>query len=300
MSGDDDDDGVTASEDACSSSIISFDFLDGEFLAVILAFVTLVGSIVAYFYQRYQERKEQAEADKQKLEDIDRQQALERVRQQLSVYVGPLHRLYKTQNTLLAQYRNQTKKNMNNMLESLRKKGKTQWFQTFHNENLDPYIEDPTSLEARQYRSMVLHRLKPVYTQIRELVLNHASDLADMPTQEEWLQTHSKESLMSPYVGSININVMFDTFTVWTYEFDDIVESWNDGDFSRMQPTTKVAWMICNDIVDTLYDNAKMKEATYNNHVKVHRNTAQIYTIEELEHHFSGRRQSTIVPTPQL
>ena len=43
-----------------------------------------------------------------------------------------------------------------------------------------------------------------------------------------------------------------------------------------MQPTTKVAWIIVNDVIDLLYDNAKEKEATYNKHVKVHKNVLHV------------------------
>ena len=53
-------------------------------------------------------------------------------------------------------------------------------------------------------------------------------------------------------------------------EFDDIVKSWGENYFRRMQPSTVVNWLICNELIDILYDNAKMKEATYNKHVKMH------------------------------
>jgi len=252
-----------------------FTVLDPEFMAVLVGLVTLVGSALGYFFQRNRERHEEAEADKQKAYDLDRQQALNRVRTQLSVFVGPLHRLYKTQNTVLSQYRLVLGQNSDRFMIALSERGRKHWMQVFVQGDLDPYIDQPMSLEAQRYRNMISRRLKPLYTRIRELILAHASDLADMPTQEEWLEKYDRESVTSPYLGSINISVIFDTFTAWTFEFDDIIESWNENDFSRMQPTTEVAWIICNDIVDTLYDNAKMKEATYNKHVKVHRNLVQ-------------------------
>jgi hypothetical protein len=76
----------------------------------------------------------------------------------------------------------------------------------------------------------------------------------------------------------MNINSIFDSYVAWSLEFDDIVESWAVGDFRRMQPTTKVAFLICNDLIDLLYDNAKEKEARYNHHVSKHKNTIQITT----------------------
>jgi hypothetical protein len=84
------------------------------------------------------------------------------------------------------------------------------------------------------------------------------------------------EAVTSPYNGSINVNVIFDTYCAWTLEFDDIIESWMEEDYRRMQPDIRFAGMICNDLVDLLYDNAKEKEARYNKHVKVHRNTLQL------------------------
>lgn len=254
-----------------------FDVLNGEVLAVLLGVVTLMGSVLTYFLQRSKERKEQAEAEKQQRVDLDRQQALDRVRKQLSVYVGPLHRLYKTHNTVLAQYKKETGKTSDRLFLALANGGRDHWMQSFVEEYLVPYIADPHSAVAGEYRGMVRHRLKPIYTRIRELVLRHSSDLADMPTQLEWLRRYDEESVTSPYVGSINANVILDTFTVWTLEFDDIIESWNVEDYSRMQPTTRVAWVICNDIVDYLYDEAKAKEARYNKHVKVHRNLLQVW-----------------------
>jgi hypothetical protein len=105
--------------------------------------------------------------------------------------------------------------------------------------------------------------------------------LRDMPTQEEWLQRHKVEDITSPYNGSINISVIFDTYTAWTLEFDDIVESWSEGDFRRMQPTTRVATVICNGLIDLLMDNAKTKEAQYNKHVSVHKNTRQVWDTQQ-------------------
>mmetsp|Transcript_4978 Transcript_4978/g.11888 ORF Transcript_4978/g.11888 Transcript_4978/m.11888 type:complete len:243 (-) Transcript_4978:574-1302(-) len=154
-------------------------------------------------------------------------------------------------------------------------RGEAFWTTMLRPEFLEPFAEDPHSLEATVYRNMVTRRLRPVHTRIRELVMEHASDLADMPTQEEWLELYEPESVMSPHTGSVNVNVVFDSFSAWSLEFDDIVESWGEGDFRRMQPTTTVPFMICNELVDLLYDNAKAKEATYNKHVKVHKNTVQ-------------------------
>mmetsp|Transcript_7969 Transcript_7969/g.16578 ORF Transcript_7969/g.16578 Transcript_7969/m.16578 type:complete len:193 (-) Transcript_7969:287-865(-) len=101
------------------------------------------------------------------------------------------------------------------------------------------------------------------------------SDLADMPPQEEWLERFTKEAVMSPHTGSLNINVIFDSYTAYTFEFDDIIDSWAQEDFRRMQPTTVVPWLICNNLVDLLFDNAKEKEARYNKHVTVHKNVIQ-------------------------
>jgi len=278
-----------------SSFFEGFDYLDGEFLTVLLGVITLLSSVVGYFVQRNIERKEEAAADQHALDNLDRQQALERVRRQLSLYVGPLHRLVKTQNTTIAQYRQATNKTV---------KFQT-WMNLFHNFCLEPYLEDPMCLDAKHYRSFVIHQLKPIYERIRKLVLNHAADLAEYPTQEEYLKKYDNDEkvVMSPYVGSINVNVIFDTYCVWSYEFDDIVECWKEGDFSRMQPTTMVTWGIINYLADFMYDNAKEKEAKYNKHVKVHHNVVQqgLNTIAEVEEgFFSDEQEGTIRNVPKI
>ena len=248
--------------------------LNPEFLAVLLAVFTLLGSAVAFFLQKARDRREQKDADERSAGEIDRQQALERVREQLRLYVGPLHRLYKTQNTILQQYRLQhnTKTHLHYKV-AMARKGRFHWAQCFSPESLAPFLENPHSPEAKIYRNMITRRQKPVYTRVRDLVLEHAANLADMPTQEEWLQEFTREAALSPYTFSVNANVIFDTYTAWTFEFDDIIENWTtEEDFTFMQPTTKVAWLIVDHVVDLLYDNAKEKEARYNKHVKVHKN----------------------------
>lgn len=255
-----------------------FAIFDTDTLAVALGLLTLIGSVVTYFLQQSRDRHEQAIADKKKEADLDREQALERVRKQLSVFIGPMHRLYKTQATVMTQYGKNSGHGIKNMIEAMTKKGKSYWMTIMAPDFLQPFIDDPMSFEAVCYRNLVSRRLKPLYTQIRELILAHGSDLADMPSQEEWLQKYDEESVTSPHVGSMNINVIFDTYSAWSLEFDDIVESWKENDFRRMQPTTKVPILICNDLIDMLYHNAKMKEAKYNKHVKVHTNTIQAST----------------------
>mmetsp|Transcript_18440 Transcript_18440/g.37755 ORF Transcript_18440/g.37755 Transcript_18440/m.37755 type:complete len:280 (+) Transcript_18440:49-888(+) len=246
--------------------------LDADTLAVFLGVVTLIGSVIAYFSQQAKDKRDEEAADKKKEEEIDRQQALERVRLQMSVFIGPIHRLYKTQTTLIANYFQHSGHGMNHMMDAMTAKGSAYWLHLFADDFIQGFIDDPNSFEAECYRNFISRRLKPIYTRIRELVLANGSDLADMPSQEEWLAKYDKESVTSPILGSLNTNVIFDTFSAWTVEFDDIIESWSQSDFRRMQPTIVVNWPICNELVDLLYDNAKMKEATYNKHVKVHKN----------------------------
>mmetsp|Transcript_48666 Transcript_48666/g.54429 ORF Transcript_48666/g.54429 Transcript_48666/m.54429 type:complete len:387 (+) Transcript_48666:75-1235(+) len=262
----------------CPSSSSSSIFSSEDFWVVILGLVTLMGSALTYFMQRNRERLDSVLQDKKHLEDLDRQQALERVRTQMSVFVGPLHRLWKTQNTILSQYslHYRVDTDIDYFRAGVTGKDGTYWMTLFNQAYVDPFIEQPMSIEAQRYRHMISRRLQPIYTRIRELGLAHGSDLADWPTQDEWLQKYDRQTVTSPYVASMNINVVFDTYTAWTFEFDDIIESWKENDdFSRMQPSTEVAWLLCNVLVDMLYDNAKMKEAKYNKHVKVHRNVME-------------------------
>mmetsp|Transcript_19811 Transcript_19811/g.46387 ORF Transcript_19811/g.46387 Transcript_19811/m.46387 type:complete len:282 (+) Transcript_19811:138-983(+) len=241
-------------------------------LTIVIGVITVIGSVVAYFLQQAQDRKDAIEAKEKDDAELDRTQGLERVRQQLSLLIGPMHRLWKTQTTITMHYRRTSGHGMAEYRKIIEKKGRAYWMTLLMDDFLQPFIEDPHTEEALMYRNYVSRRLKPVWTRIRELVLAHMSDLADMPSQEEWLSRYTTEDLMSPHVGSVNINCIFDSYTAWTFEFDDIVQSWEEGDFRRMQPKTRVAILICNDLIDLLYERAKEKEARYNKHVSIHRN----------------------------
>ncbi len=243
--------------------------------AIAVAILTLIGSIIAYFIQRNQERKDAINAKLKEDNDLDREQALDRVRNQLAVFVGPMHRLWKIQGAAIAQYTLVSGHGFEYLMRVANEKGRAFWMTMMAEEFVLPFTKNPDSFEAVLYRNFVTRRLKPTYTKIRNLIENHLTDLADMPTQEEWLTRYHKEDIMSPYNGSFNINVIFDSYAVWTLEFDDIVESWAEQDFRRMQPTTLVPFLICNDLIDILYENAKAKEAKYNKHVSIHKNTIQ-------------------------
>ena len=119
---------------------------------------------------------------------------------------------------------------------------------------------------------LCLSTFEAVYARIRELVLAHGSNLADLPSEEEWLTEYEKADVTSTITGSFNANAVFESYSAWTLEFDDIVESWGENDFRRMQPITEVNWFVYLDLVNILYDNAKAKEATYSKHVKVQEN----------------------------
>ena len=148
LDNDDDDD---LEDDSCASGPFDYWF-DSDNLALYLATISALVTVAGYFLQRNIERREQAEAEKQQLEETDRQQALDRVRRQLSVYVGPLHRLIKTQNSTFMQCRQ-------SMGVGLPRGRSGYWDQFFPEEIFAPFIEDPQSLEARQYRAAVVHRL---------------------------------------------------------------------------------------------------------------------------------------------
>jgi hypothetical protein len=265
--------------------------IDGETLAVFLGILTVIGSVITYFIQRRQDKIDEVESEKKKAAELDRDQALERVRIQMSGFVGPIHRLWKTQSTVMRSYTEQTGHGMFHFAKAAIAKGKAHWFVLFDPGFLQPLIDNPETFEAQLYRNFISRQVKQLYTRIRELVLMHGSDLADMPTQEEWLLKYDRESVTSPYNGSLNVNVIFDTYVAWTLEFDDIVESWGENDFRRMQPNTVVAWLIANDLVDQLYDNAKMKEAKYNKHVKVHRNIVDRDAVSQMTRLFSSTEE---------
>ena len=255
--------------------------------AIGIGVLTVLGSIIGVFIQRYRERQDAAEAKIKEDEDLDRAQALERVREQLSILVGPLHRLWKTQSIIGIRYRRQSGHGLGDYSEAILKQGRSYWMTQLRDEFLQPFIDDPYSYDAVLYRNFVTKRCKTIYTRIRELILSHMSDLADMPPQEEWLERFTNEDVMSPHTGSLNINVIFDSYTAYTFEFDDIIDSWAQEDFRRMQPTTVVPWLICNNLVDLLFDNAKEKEARYNKHITVHKNVIQQDFVAEIRNNES-------------
>jgi hypothetical protein len=265
--------------------------IDGETLAVLLGILTVIGSVIAYFIQRRQDKIDEVESEKKKAAELDRDQALCRVRKQMSGFIGPMHRLWKTNSTVWRSYVEETGHGMSHFAKAAMAKGKAHWFLMFDPDFLQPFIDNPMTFEAQIYRNFISRQLKELFTRIRELVLMHGSDLADMPTQEEWLLKYDRESVTSPYNGSFNVNVILDTYVAWTLEFDDIVESWGENDFRRMQPNTVVAWLIANDLVDQLYDNAKMKEATYNKHVKVHKNIVDRDSISQMTRMFGSTEE---------
>ena len=46
--------------------------------------------------------------------------------------------------------------------------------------------------------------------------------------------------------------------------------------------------LIANDLIDQLYDNAKLKEAKYNKHVKVHRNILNRDAVSQMTRRFGS------------
>ncbi len=252
------------------------------YFAISIAMLTLIGSLITYFIQRNQERQDALEAAEKEEKELDRSQALERVRTQLSVLIGPMHRAWKTQGTIISHYILTSGHGFGRVPRILKARGQAFWVTPFDEAFLEPFKENPYSKEAILYRNFVTRRLKPVYTRIRELILNHMADLADMPPQEEWLQRWAEADVTSPYNGSININVIFDSYTAMSYEYDDIIQSWQEEDFSRMQPSMRHPFLLSNDLIDLLYDNAKAKEAKYNKHVTVHKNERQEQTTRKM------------------
>jgi len=253
-----------------------------ETFAIVTGAMTLIGSIIAYFAQGYQERNDAIEAKEKEEDDLDRSQALERVRNQLSTLIGPMHRLWKVQTTISMVYRNESGHGFSDYPHAVENRGQSFWMTMFDDEFLNDFIEDPQSIKANLYRNFVRRRLRPIYTRIRELVLSHMSDLADMPPQEEWLQRYNEEDVKSPHTKSVNINVIFDSYVAFTFEFDDVIEGWEDGCFRRMQPRTRYPMLICNDLIDLLYDRCKEKEAKYNKHVTVHKNIINVSLSDQM------------------
>ena len=337
-----------------------------EMSGILFAAVTVLGSIVTFFIQRNKDRQGVIEQNAKECANNDRQLALDRVRIQIRDFVGPVHRLYKTMNTIMCQYCHSTGHGMQHFLFAMERKQGRCWMKLFRDDFLQELLittnernTTPTSTtrinnaEIREsnignvsalssssnnnservevgvgvvlndtntlerYTNFIIRQLQPIYTSIRNLILRHGSDLADMPSQEEWLIRHpDRRTVLSPITKSVNIFTIFDSFTAWTYEFDDIIQSWpllnnnnnNDDDDDdddddnnnetsdndannhnmMLQPETVVNWFCLNDLIDLLYDNAKEKERKYNKHVSVHSNklenqdiASQLFSLQQ-------------------
>jgi hypothetical protein len=155
--------------------------------AIVIAVLTSIGAVIGYFMQQDRERKDAAEAKEKEDADLDREQALERARHQIAVFIGPMHRSFKVYNTIISHYILSSGHGIGSFAKMLETKGQSYWASVFDDEFLAPFIDDPHSFEAVKFRNFIVRQMKPIYSKIRDLILDHMSDLADMPTQEEWL-----------------------------------------------------------------------------------------------------------------
>jgi hypothetical protein len=186
--------------------------------AIAIGVLTVIGTVIAYFLQAREDRISAREQQQKEDDNFDREQALDRVRKQESVLIGPLHRLWKTQNVVNMVYRKQSGHGFYDFPIALEKKGKFFWMTYFMDSHLEPFIENPHSFEAVVYRNFVTRQLKPIYTKIRDLILNHMSDLSDMPTQVSMLHFVSDSIIVfHPVFGSHNCNdtICFDSKDEW-------------------------------------------------------------------------------------
>ena len=110
-----------------SSSLAPDDNRLVDTLTIIIGVLTVLGSVIAYFIQRDQDRKDAIEAKRKEDEELDRSQGLERVRKQLSLLIGPLHRLWKTHTTITMCYQRESGHGMADYRECIRNKGESYW-----------------------------------------------------------------------------------------------------------------------------------------------------------------------------
>ena len=230
--------------------------------------VTGIASIVAFFAKSYADAAAHKTAEAEKQADLDREQALTRVRLQISTFVGPLHRSFKCFNTALMSYQQSTTLDgkMHQHIPAAWK-SKKYWTPVFDDLIVAGYIASPDSPEAVRYRTFITARFQPLWRISRDLIIAHASDLAELPLDVDWEEKHPKETRMSPYTFSSHTLVPFDSLVNWSYEFDEIVSEWERGIFLRMQPFVALPIRLLIDNVDHQFATAKEKEAKYNPHV---------------------------------
>jgi hypothetical protein len=197
--------------------------------------VSAVVAITGYILERGKDRaaaalqarlaREQREGEaRSTLQHLCNEAELKRVRQQLELFVGPVHRRLKASNTAVngfcivrGNYPDQFQH-----FSSLMKA--TPVFGPFFAPALcEELTADPDGTKADEYRELVRDYMLPHWIRIRQLILDHGSDLAEQPAPEQWEHKWKAEQLEAPGTKATNFLSVLDNAVVWVRELELLV-----------------------------------------------------------------------------
>ena len=213
------------------------------------------------------ERESRDAAAQAQLKHLCDQAELARVRQQMSVFIGPLQRHYKACNTAATHFFA-----VRGHYPDIYK-----YFAGAHQRKpiygplIPPPLCEQMSAEphgecAREYRTLCRDTLVPYYTLCRRLILEHGSDLADTPSEDTWEDKYSTEQLESPGTKATTHFGVLDAFCLWSKEFELVVRDWDEdgekGATRRWQPRADHPWLM-NNLVDIMFSQVKKREGAF-------------------------------------
>ena len=109
------------------------------------------------------------------------------------------------------------------------------------------------------------------WIRIRQLILDHGSDLAEQPAPEQWERKWKAEQLEAPGTKATNFLSVLDNAVVWVRELELLVtRSWERQDYSRWQPRTPFPFLF-NTMMDQMLRTVKERESKYVKSVAIYR-----------------------------
>ena len=212
------------------------------------------------------ERESRDAAAQARLKHLCDQAELARVRQQISVFIGPLHRHFKVTNTatlnffLVRGHYPDIMKYYGQLFQRKPAYGAIPCPPAL----CEQMSADPQSTCAREYRTLCRDILVPYHSVCRQLILEHGSDLADTPAEDVWDAKFSPEQLASPGTKSTTHFGVLDAYCLYSKEFEQVVREWDEekGVFERWQPQAPIP-VLMNVLVDAMFAQVKKREGVF-------------------------------------
>ncbi len=247
------------------------------------AAVAIIGYLLDSHKARHQRElqaqlERDAQAETARLERVSREEAahgqlrhmcdqaeLKRVRQQMSVFIGPLHRHIKLCTTAILNFfvvRGHYPGVYSHYGDLFQ--AKPLYGACFPPGLCEKMAADPQGECACEWRAMCREILVPGYNVCRQLILEYGSDLADTPSKDAWEDKYTKEQLESPGTKATTHFSAMDAFCLWSKEFELLVRDWDEerGVFPLWQPRALFPVML-NGLVDTMFSQVKKRESKF-------------------------------------